>query len=451
MRAIRTLARSVVDRVQLVFSLTILGALMWAPTAAACKYTVRDVAFVTLHEQPYRFFIYAGDGSSALPPADALAAARPGLGDSNVVPEVIEGAAAPDSAAAQTAEVLELDQRPAIALAAPDGRAIRLSDSGVDALDAGSITEASRRITSSGKQLELRMLLLAGHHSVIVLHEGASEEHNADARRTAKSLIDEVEQALPSLPKPIHLPPALMTISQDDTQGERLFLWSLGIDDEEVEKTQLAIVFGRCRLLGPPMPIPGTNRQQILRRLAVVGQDCECELDRSVMRGQMIPHAWSSREEALAASMLGFDPGNPLVQVEIQRILSRGPIGGSSATMDDDLAIDDLSLGGLQIIDIDTIGEPEPEPEEVEAAATAQATAAKPNPTPAPEAAPSAPNPPAVGVAEVEAKPTPESVEPLAPTAAGRPLARTLLWLVGGVAAVGLLGVLLILARGNAS
>ncbi|MGI9429575.1 MAG: hypothetical protein ACR2NM_13010 [Bythopirellula sp.] len=336
------------------FCLLGVAAALQTPCAEACKYTVRDVAFVTLREEPYRLLVYVDqptslDEQSVADAASKLrSAALAALADSNIVVEWSQGDSPPDSIAARTTDQLGLPGGPAIALVGPDDRAIRLPWSGAKPIDADLIQTVGSRLTESAKQLELQKALLAGHHSVVIVHEGVSAEHNRLATEMIDSLIEKVKQSLPLLPKPMDLPPQRLTVSQEESDAERLFLWSLGIDEDEFHQTQVAIVFGRCRLLGPAMPIPETNRQQVVRRLAAVGQDCECELDRMVMRGQMIPHKWSSRDEAVAASMLGFDPGNPLVQVEMQRILSRGPTrGGPQTGRPESLALGDLALGGL--------------------------------------------------------------------------------------------------------
>jgi len=59
--------------------------------------------------------------------------------------------------------------------------------------------------------------------------------------------------------------------------------------------------------------------------LAVVGQDCECGLDRVWMQGESFPLSWGRAERTAAYAALGFDPDNPQIKGEISRIISRGP------------------------------------------------------------------------------------------------------------------------------
>ena len=408
--------------------------------AAACKYTVRDVAFVTLQEQPYRLFIYTDPGGDEQTAAALQAAAKAALADANIVVESVAGALTEDSPAARIAKQTAVQSLPALVLADPDDRGLQLFGEDNAKIDPQAVRDICDRLTSSTGQLELRKLLLAGRHSVIVLHEGVDDDQNQRAREMVDSLVADVERSLPSLPKAIDLPPQMLTVSHEQSDSERVFLWSLGIEEEEFDQTHIAVVFGRCRLLGPAMPVPGTTRQQVVRRLAVVGQDCECELDRAVMRGQMIPHAWSTREEAVAAEMLGFDPGNPLVQVEIQRILARGPVSREGGVANNDaLATNDLALGGLQIIDIDSLVESDVEESSLE-------TESDPS-TQRPEEDLSPPAAATASAATSEGPPDsePAAAEPSYSTPAS--VARGVTWLIVGIVIVGAIGAVWILVR----
>ena len=57
----------------------------------------------------------------------------------------------------------------------------------------------------------------------------------------------------------------------------------------------------------------------------MVGQDCECGLDRVWMQGEPFPLSWGRTERTAAYAALGFDPDNPQVKGELSRIISRGP------------------------------------------------------------------------------------------------------------------------------
>jgi len=235
-----------------------------------------------------------------------------------------------------------------------------------------------RSAIESPRRDALLHYLLRGH-SIVLVVEGTDGANNRRAISWAQEAIARVRTALPTMAKPIALPPRMMRLSPAEAKRERVLLWSLGVDlfhedprtletprihaelsshgmnpssgldspiqaqraksarsgkfseqppahgHAEAAVAQIALLFGRGRKLGPVLRIPGARQQDLWRSLGVVGEDCECGLDRSWMRGPMIPHAWSTADEAEAVAALGFDPGNPLVKAEISRILVRGP------------------------------------------------------------------------------------------------------------------------------
>ena len=82
---------------------------------------------------------------------------------------------------------------------------------------------------------------------------------------------------------------------------------------------------GRGRRVGEPMRGGLITRTALQEAMAVVGQDCECGLDRVWMQGERFPLAWGQSEKQAAFAELGFDPDNPKVKAEISRIIARGP------------------------------------------------------------------------------------------------------------------------------
>ena len=101
-------------------------------------------------------------------------------------------------------------------------------------------------------------------------------------------------------------------------------LWSLGFDLDLTDEPQAAILIGRGRRLGPPLQGGLITRTKLQQMMALIGQDCECDLDRSWMQGPMIPLRWGPDRQQTTYNALGFDPDNPLVKAEISRILARG-------------------------------------------------------------------------------------------------------------------------------
>ena len=88
---------------------------------------------------------------------------------------------------------------------------------------------------------------------------------------------------------------------------------------------QAVVLMGRGRRVGEMMSGGLITRTALQEALAVIGQDCECGLDRVWMQGERFPLAWGQTEKKAAFTELGFDPDNPKVKAEISRIIARGP------------------------------------------------------------------------------------------------------------------------------
>jgi hypothetical protein len=249
-----------------------------------------------------------------------------------------------------------IDALPSAVLVAPDGRSklVAFPVSGDDR------SAASKDTLDSLVRSELRASLLeklADLHSAVLIVESKNAEDNERVRAMVDRVIEKIAATLPDLPKPIDVAPQVWVLSQEDAQREEILLWSLGVDVEDNDKPQIALIFGRGRKLGPTIDINDNAERSLLRSLAIVGLDCECELDRSWMQAPMFPHVWTEANEMQAARSLGFDPGHPLVKVEMSRILSRGP---SSQGPRSEISPDTL-LPGLQIIELN-FDEEEPSP-----------------------------------------------------------------------------------------
>jgi len=56
----------------------------------------------------------------------------------------------------------------------------------------------------------------------------------------------------------------------------------------------------------------------------VVGADCECGIDKNWILGTMLPIRWNKKWQDRLVKNLGFDPENPLIKMEINRIMRTG-------------------------------------------------------------------------------------------------------------------------------
>ena len=137
--------------------------------------------------------------------------------------------------------------------------------------------------------------------------------------------IKAITPLLPEMPKPVDHPPEVVVVPAKGIAGESVLLWSLGLDAGPVPEPQAVVLMGRGRRVGQPLRGGLVTRSELQEALAVVGQDCECGLDRVWMQGEPFPLSWGRTERTAAYAALGFDPDNPQVKGEISRIISRGP------------------------------------------------------------------------------------------------------------------------------
>ncbi len=297
-------------------------ALAFSSAATACRYTVRDVAFVDLGDRAYQLFLFTkGTKGSALSAAFEDVATKV-FADANVLAQHVDLDEAPDHPATEYAK--DVTAFPALVLTGPDERALELDWSISEKSTPEDLAQLLEAIVDSPARQEV-FSKVCDVHSIILVIDGSDEQVNLTTLKMAEEAIPQVEQALEFMPKLIKHPPHLIHLSQKDVDREKVLLWSLGIDTGSNRPSQIALLFGRGRKLGPALRFPEDPRRTFINSLAVVGQDCECGLDRRWMQGQMVPHKWSAQDEALATGKLNFDPGNPLVKAEIDRIVTRGP------------------------------------------------------------------------------------------------------------------------------
>ena len=128
-----------------------------------------------------------------------------------------------------------------------------------------------------------------------------------------------------SLPKPVHIPPEIITIKEEDHPQEDVLLWSLGWEKADNVAPAVALVYGRGRRMGPMLKSENIKKDIVRNMLRFIGEDCECGLDRSWMLGTMIPMRWDSKLQAGVVSQYGFDADNPMIISEMSQILSVAP------------------------------------------------------------------------------------------------------------------------------
>jgi len=102
-----------------------------------------------------------------------------------------------------------------------------------------------------------------------------------------------------------------------------VLLWSLGLDPTRITEPRAAVLFGKARWIGPLMKGAEISEPNLTGIFSLVGADCECDLDPTWIQGTRLPVRWEPKLHALVTKSLGFDPENPLIKIEVSRILGR--------------------------------------------------------------------------------------------------------------------------------
>lgn len=308
-----------------------LSLVLLACSAGACRYSVRDTGFVDLDQPPWSVRVTGLDPASA---AAWTQSARGRFLDSNLRWEAPSDLVTEPPPPARGA--------PSASLVGPDGRSLPLPMPASLAPDgAGPFFEA---LAISPLRDRLHTELLTSF-AVLLLVEGTQPGPTSAARRVVEDALRSFTPLLSSLPKPVETPPRLIPLPASGVESERVLLWSLGLDPAPASEPRLAVLFGRGRQMGSALEGPLITRTAVLERLHLLGQDCECDLDRVWLQGLVFPARWDTSRQAEAAKSLGFDPENPLVRSEVSRIVLRGPLPGQARRSPSHTGLDTLVLG----------------------------------------------------------------------------------------------------------
>ena len=271
----------------------------------ACRYSVRDTGFVDLGLEAYRLRWVPESGASA----EVRSKAELLLRDSNVVwDEDPAGEGFPRTAGLYLRDV--------------EGRILSLPLPNPS--DATAVLRGvEMAVTSPLRERVYREGLRA--YALVLLLEGTDGEANARVRQDVDSAITATARLLSSMPKPVETPPQLVAVSLKEQATEKVLVWGLGLDPASTDSPRVVLVFGRGRRLGLPLEGPLITQTALRDRLLLIGQDCECDLDRAWLKGPLLPGRWGRELQQAALDTLGFDPGNPMVRAEISRIVERGP------------------------------------------------------------------------------------------------------------------------------
>ncbi len=310
------------------------GCLQTAP-ALACRYNVREVGFIDLGSAPYYFYGYVNEDTAADIASSFAQISRVALRDNNIQVEIINANQQRGHPAMKYLDLWPIQSFPAAVLVSPEGQSLAVPVTKADQPFKRTLWSALDDILSSPKREEI-LRQVSQTYGVVLLIEGAEPEENKKARRAALGTIEQISIQMKTMPKPIARPPVLVVIERQSFYQEKILLWSLGLDADKISRPYAAVLYGRTRRMGPVLSYEQITEGRLTNLLYLIGQDCECGLDRKWMQGVMLPVRWDEKIQAQVANGLGFDPESPMVKMEVSQILSRG-FNTSSSSQESDV------------------------------------------------------------------------------------------------------------------
>lgn len=301
-----------------------LAALIMVFVPGLCRYTVRDVGFVDLDEPRWKLGFFVDETVPVAFRDLSRATAGAVFLHANVDFNLVDLKEQADRTAFE--DMPAGSPLPAAALFSPDGRHLKLQiprdrasfeQGGFDAL--ASLVKSPTRVEVADRIVE--------SHAVVVLALGPHDEENERVRGIVSAALEESGPLLEGLPKPARKPSVVIEIPWDRRSEEHVLLWGLGVEPHMKDECLVGVLYGRLRMMGPLRTGSAVTRSDLREAMLMIGQDCECELDRRVMRGRLLPFSWDEGRTRQALRILDFDTENPMVKAEISRILARGAGG----------------------------------------------------------------------------------------------------------------------------
>ncbi len=293
--------------------------------ALSCRYNVRETGFIDFGMNPYIFFLYIDENTSAEIRSGFQEISRELYSDCNIDFKLINVDQHKGLPEMGYLSLWQISSFPAAVLVSPDGQSMIVNINNECGSFGNSLRSEINSIISSPVREEIINKSIETY-GVILLMEGENDEKNENYRKVAMNAIEAISDQMKSMVKQIDQPPVLISIKPQLISREKVLLWSLGIDPDTITEPLAAVFYGKARWIGPVMQGEEINERNLVGILSIIGMDCECELviDISWQRGTVLPVIWDKHRQAKVAQLLGFDPENPMVKIEANRILT-GP------------------------------------------------------------------------------------------------------------------------------
>ncbi len=297
------------------------GSFLIISPAMPCEYSIRDAGFVALADPPYSLYFYIDDRTPATDAVYFEEISRSMAWESNISPMIVHVSDQKSHRAMDYYRFWEIQALPALILVSPGGRSLRLPLAPGPEMFKESLWLEVEKAASSPLREEILEHIVKSY-AVILLIEGRDAGENLSARKKIEQAARNLASFMSQLPKRIEAPPHTMILPAEAVQREKILLWSLDVDPESRKSAQIAVLFGRGRILYSPFENEAITVADLTAILSIMGLSCDCGLDKRGMMGLRIPLRWDPTVQAEVVKQLGFDAENPLIKREIAGILS---------------------------------------------------------------------------------------------------------------------------------
>ena len=320
-------------------------------SALACRYNVRETGFVDLGYEPYYFYGFVNKATPEEITSTFIQVSNVAFIDCNIQVEIINIDLQKDHPAMKYLSQWQIQSFPVAILVSPDGRSIVIPVKKDSEPFEKSLRSAISNIIFSPIREEIVKGVIKSY-GVILLIEGQNTQENEKYKKVAFSVIENIKNQMKTMVKYIENPPVLISMKPESFSDEKILIWSLGLE-ESVIKPCAAVFYGRVRWIGPLMKAEEISETNLKNILSIIGVNCECGLDISWVGGTLLPVKWDQKRQAQVAKLLEFDPENPMVKLEVNRILKMGsssypsiPVMFPDSTLKSDLVPDGYVIDG---------------------------------------------------------------------------------------------------------
>ncbi|MEE2827229.1 MAG: hypothetical protein VYE64_11435 [Planctomycetota bacterium] len=313
-----------------------------------CKYSVRDVAFVNSHQQPWSLRLLKPESATAAQLEDWNATLRSGLEGTNIDFGWVDRGGLLQERLSGKMKQSNIDSEIGFFLDSPQGsqHGYWSSDKLQETID--QLVESPLR-TSLLDDLSRRLC-------VFLLIESGDEQQDALAQQAVEQAVASVTQQMWSYEKTPEQGPSFYRLASSEREQEEWLLRS--IDPlpvgREFEKPLVVVLYGQGVVLGEPIEADNQLQERLVARASICGRDCECDLDKEWLYGRQILHRWTLDHERAAETSLDFDPHSSLVQAEVTQILQKSNPQGGAVGIEPAVTLG----GGLIIHDLDELEAP---------------------------------------------------------------------------------------------